>query len=76
MHHAAGIVERFVVDRKARVPGGAEDLQRFGHARFHAQRDDVGARDHDVFDPDIVKLQDVAQQRALMRGEIAGGRLA
>ena len=49
--HAARIVERVVVDGQARMAGALEHLEQFAERDVLLDRDDVGARHHDVVDP-------------------------
>ena len=70
MDHAARIVERLVIDRQARVAGGAETIEHLAQRRIERERDDVGARHHHVLDPDVVKGENVLEDRALLRREL------
>ena len=70
MDHAPGVVERFVVDRQARVARGAETIEHLAQRRIERERDDVGARHHHVLDPDVVKGENVLEDRALLRREL------
>ena len=67
--HATRVVERVLINRQARVPGGAEQVQHFPQRRVERERDDVGARDHDIGDPDIVQGQNVLEDRAFLGRE-------
>ena len=71
MDHPARIVERIGVNRKARMGGGAKQLQGFAQRRIERNGDDVGARDHCVVDAHVVQAEHVFQQRAFMRRHIA-----
>ena len=71
MHHAAGIVERVAVHRQARVAGGTKQREHVRQRGCDGDRDDVGARDHDVADAMLVQRQHVAQDGALLGREVA-----
>ena len=59
----ARIVERFAMHRQARMSRGAEQDQHVREARIGVDRDDVGARHHDVVDPQLVQAEDVLEHR-------------
>ena len=73
VNHAAWIVERLLVDRKSRVAGRPEQVQDLPQTRVERNRDDVGARQHDVGHPHVVQRQHVLQDGALLRRELRGG---
>ena len=68
--HAARIVERLVIDRQARVAGGAEAIEHFPQRRVERKRDDVGARHHHVLDPHVVQREHVFEDGALLGSEL------
>ena len=69
--HAARIIERVAVHGQARVAGGAEDAQHLAQRRVDIDRDDIGARQHHVLDPELVQAEHVFQHDAFLRREIA-----
>ena len=68
--HAARIVERLVIDRQARVAGGAKAIKHFAQRGIERKRDDVGARHHHVLDPHVMKREHVLEDGALLRAEL------
>ena len=70
MDHAARIVERLVIDRQARVAGGAKTIEHLAQGGIERERDDVGARHHHVLDPHVVQREHVLEDRALLRSEL------
>ena len=69
MDHAARIVERLMVDRQTRMLGLAEDVHQLADGYRVVDRDDVGARQHDVLDGELAEAQDTAQHAALLRAQ-------
>ena len=59
MHHAAGVVERLPMHRQPRMAGRAEQGEDFAQWRIDSERDDVGARHHDVGDSDIMQAEHI-----------------
>lgn len=68
--HPARVVERLAIDRQARMPGGAEQRQQVAERRIRRDRDDVGARHHDVGDAALAQAQHVREHRPLLRGQV------
>ena len=55
----------------------AEHAQKLGDGDGVLNRDDVGARNHDVFDGELAEAENVAEHGALLRAEgVAAGFLA
>ena len=75
VNHAARVVERLLVDRQSRVAGGAKQVQHLPQRGVYRDRDNVGARQHHVGDPDVVQRQHVLEDRALLGREFRGGAL-
>ncbi len=71
--HAARIIERLAEQRNARNAGLAERAQQLGQRVALFERDDVGARHHDVVDARAAEAQQPAQHLALFVGECGGG---
>jgi hypothetical protein len=75
--HAARVVERLGIDRKPRMLRLAEHAQKLGDCDGVLNCDDVGARNHDIFDGELAKAENVAEHGALLRAEcVAAGFLA
>ena len=70
MNHAPRVVERLLVHRQARVAGGAKTIEHLPERRIERQGDDVRARHHHVLDPNLVKLENVLEDGALLRREL------
>ena len=69
VNHAFRIVEGLAVDRQARMACGAEQAEQVAERRLERNRDDIGARDHHVVDPQAVEPEDVLEHRPLVRRE-------
>ena len=67
--HADGIVEHLVVDHQPRMAGAGEHLHELAERDLLLDRDDVGARHHDVHDPPLAQAEDVLQHDAFFRRE-------
>jgi hypothetical protein len=74
VHKADGIVERIVINDETRVPGLLENFHQFAERDVLVHRDDVGARDHDVFDAMLAQPEDVPEHRPLFRREAGVGK--
>ena len=70
MNHAARIVERVAMHRQARMAGRAKGPQHVDEAAIERDGDDVGARNHDVLDLNLMQGEDVLQHGALLRRNI------
>ncbi len=68
--HTARVVEGVLVNRQPRVSGGAEQVQHVAQGRVEGERDDVGARHHDVRDPHVMQRQNVLEDRAFLGREL------
>ena len=75
--HADHVVERFAIDRVARMGLGLDQPHDLVERRVGGDADDVDARHHDVAHRLVAQLQDVGQERALVVADrrIALGRL-
>ena len=67
--HAARIVERFVIERQARMLRLAEHAHQLVNGHIIVDRDDVGARHHHVLDGKLAEAEDAAQHAALLRAQ-------
>ena len=77
MDHAARVVECLVIDRKARMLSLAEHAQKLSNSDGVLNCDDIGTRNHDVFDGELAEAENVAEHGALLRAEgVAAGFLA
>ena len=54
------------------MPGRPEQRQDLGQRHVRGDRDDVGARHHDVADPELVEAQHVLEHQPLARRQVAG----
>ena len=52
------------------MAGGAEQVEQFAERRVGRDRDDVGARHHDVVDADAVEAEHVLEHRPLLGREV------
>ena len=66
------VVERFAIDRDARMALLDHAFDDLGERRLDIERHDVDARHHDVGGGAVVALEDVADQHPLMRAERIG----
>jgi|GEM_PF-5131298 len=69
--HADHLVERFAVDRNARVAVFGKDFDQLVPARARRDGDDLTARDGDVVGIVFAEMQQVAEHGQLDRGEVA-----
>ena len=53
-----------------------ENLDDVGKRHRHINRIDIGARHHDILDPDVAQLQHVAEHDALFVGQFVGFAMA
>ena len=56
--HADDLIERALVDRQPRMAVVLDLLEHLRGRRVHLERDDVGARDHDLAHVLLAKLED------------------
>ena len=75
VHHPDRIIEGVVVDDEARMGGVLEDVEEVAEGDVLLDRDDVGARHHDVVDPALAQAQDILEHPALVRREAGFGPL-
>ncbi len=75
--HADHVVERFAIDRIARMRLGLDQAHDLVERRVGGDADDVDARHHDVGHGLVAQLQDVGQQHPLVVADrrVALGRL-
>ena len=75
--HADHVVERFAIDRVARMRLGLDQPHHLVERRVGGDADDVDPRHHDVAHRLVAQLQDVGEQDALVLADrrIALGRL-
>ena len=66
---AEGVIERVVVDHKARMAGAGVDLEQFAERYVLLHRDDVGARHHHVHGLALAQAKDVAEHGAFLGRE-------
>ena len=69
MHHAFGIVERFVVDHEPGMRGALEQVHQLAERNVALHRDHVRTMHHHVGDAALVQAEDIAQHGALDGGE-------
>ncbi len=69
MDDAGNVVQRVAPDRKPAVVRRRHLGNDLGKALGHADRDDIGARDHHIRGVQVTQPEDVAQQGAFMRVE-------
>ncbi len=70
MDHAAWIVERFLIDRQARMAGGAKTIKHLAQWRIERKRDNVRPRHHHILDPYVMKREHVLEDGPLLRGKL------
>ncbi|GHE54340.1 hypothetical protein GCM10019059_12010 [Camelimonas fluminis] len=56
------------------MAGRPEEIEHIGELGVLANRDNIGARNHRVFDAALMERQDVADKRSLRRGKLLGRR--
>ena len=67
--HADGVVEHLVIDHQPRMAGAGEHLHELAERDLLLDRDDVGARHHDVHHPPLAQAEDVLQHDAFFGRE-------
>ncbi len=70
MNHAARVVERIAMHRQARMAGRAKRPQHVDEAAIERNGDDVGARNHDVLDLNLMQGENILQHGALLRRNV------
>jgi hypothetical protein len=69
MDHAARVIERLAIDRKAGMAGRLEDVEEIGERDVYRHRHNVRTRHHDVVHPLATQAQYVLEHRALFGRE-------
>ena len=71
--HAGDLVERLVIDGEATMAVFGEGRDAIGKARGIGNRDNRAARNHHIINAVFAEMEQIAQHRALNRGQIAVG---
>jgi small subunit ribosomal protein S17 len=69
MDHALGIIEGFAIDRQARMPGREKEGLQVPEGRVLGNANDRAARDHHIRHAGITRIEEVAQDAALLGRE-------
>ena len=69
VHHALSIVEGVAVDRQTGMSLCLDDVDDFGERRRNRDRNNVGARHHDIVDGQVAQFENIGDKQPLVRVE-------
>ena len=75
MHHATRIIERFAMNRQARMTSCPENGKNVCQCIFNTDSNNVSARYHHILNPQFMEAENVFQHRPLLWRKIASDRL-
>jgi hypothetical protein len=76
VHHAQRIIQSFAINRKPRMLRVAEQRHETGERHLLLDRNDIGARNHDIGNQQLAEFEQVAEHQTFLRAQLLGLALA